>query len=71
MNAIEKAVSPLKTDAVERAEQAAKEMVKKIEESLAAVGWDMDKVAPYPNCYVLLTAGNMPKWCPNTSSTVR
>lgn len=48
MNAIEQAVAPMKSDAVERAEQKARQMIARYLEQLEAAGWDLDVVAPHP-----------------------
>lgn len=48
MNLIEKAVLPLKVDAIERATKEAKEYVAKITAALEAADGDVNIVAPYP-----------------------
>jgi len=49
MNAIENAVLPLKSEAVQRAEQEAQRMIDRIIAELEAAGWNLDVVAPQPN----------------------
>lgn len=46
MNAIEQAVMPLKEEAIERAEQRAKEIISKSIARLEAAEWNLDRVAP-------------------------
>lgn len=48
MNLIEKAVRPLKVDAVSRAETFARNYVEKARGELEAAGWDINAAAPYP-----------------------
>jgi hypothetical protein len=48
MNPIEKAVRPLKVDAVTRAEQDARAYVVKCQSDLEEHGWDINAAAPYP-----------------------
>lgn len=48
-NLIEKAVLPLKTDAVERARQLAVSTVERVKAKLAEHGGDINAAAPYPN----------------------
>lgn len=48
MNLIEKAVRPLKKDAIERAKQTAEQEVEKVRSDLAEAGGDINKAAPYP-----------------------
>lgn len=48
MNPIETAVAPLKSEAIQRAEDFAKGIVAKVEKELHAAGWDQDLVAPHP-----------------------
>lgn len=48
-NPIETVVAPLKSDAMDRAEQFAREQVARIERELEANDWDREIVAPYPN----------------------
>jgi hypothetical protein len=47
-NPIEVAVAPLRTHAVERAEQEALRYIEEAREELEANGWDVNAVAPYP-----------------------
>ena len=49
MNAIENAVLPLKSDAVERAEQEAQRIVARIINALEAADWNLNVVAPRPH----------------------
>lgn len=49
MNPIEKVVLPLKKDAMNRAEQFAKETIESVRERLAAVDNDLHIAAPYPS----------------------
>lgn len=42
------AVLPLREDAITSAEKYATDTVENVRKNLAAVNWDMDKVAPYP-----------------------
>lgn len=49
MNPIETAVSPLKVEAVARAEKECRAMVQRMTETLEGAGWDLNVVAPYPN----------------------
>ena len=49
MTAVELAVSHLKTDAQDRAEQYARKIVAYIEAELAKSGWDINAAAPFPN----------------------
>lgn len=51
MNNIEKAVSPLKEDAQERAEQEAVKLIEKVKVSLSDAGNDLKKAAPYPDSF--------------------
>jgi hypothetical protein len=46
---IEKAVRPLKKDAIARAKQMAEERIEYIRTELAAAGGDINKAAPYPS----------------------
>jgi hypothetical protein len=48
MNPIEKAVLPLKKDAIARAKQAAEETIERMRVRLAEAGGDVNKAAPYP-----------------------
>lgn len=45
---IREAVEPLKADAIERAEQEAKEHTTLVSQELATLGWDLQRAAPYP-----------------------
>lgn len=47
-NPIEEAVRPLKTDAMDRAEQYAKTIIETVKKNLEANGHDLQIVAPYP-----------------------
>lgn len=49
MNPIETAVLPLKAAAIERARARAVEIIETMREQLAAVDFDLNKAAPYPN----------------------
>lgn len=49
MTAIEIAVMPLKSEAMDRAEKYAHEQIGKVWEMLAAADWKVNAVAPYPN----------------------
>ena len=49
MNPIETAVSPLKAEAIARAEKRATQMIEQMVEQLKAVDYDLNKVAPIPN----------------------
>ena len=49
MNVIEAVVMPLKTDAMNRAEQYARAIVADVRKELAAAGNDMNICAPYPS----------------------
>lgn len=48
MNPIERAVLPLKKDAIKRAKQEAEAAIQKVRDDLAAAGGDVNKAAPYP-----------------------
>lgn len=48
LNPIEIAVAPLRTDAIERAEQDALAYIERARADLEANGWDINKAAPYP-----------------------
>lgn len=48
MNLIEKAVAPLKEDAIERARQEALKEIEQVKEALAEHGGDINAAAPYP-----------------------
>jgi len=48
MNPIEKVVAPLKNDAIERAEQNAKEIIDDVKKQLLEAGNDLKICAPYP-----------------------
>src|SRR5262245_48883073 len=48
-NLIEAAVSPLKAQAQDRAEEYAREVAAKVAEQLVAAGNDLQRVAPYPS----------------------
>lgn len=48
-NPIEQAVLPLKSDAVQRAEQDAKQIIANVEKNLSENGWDINIVSPYPS----------------------
>lgn len=49
MNPIEKAVAPLRKDAIERARQEAEAMIERIRTALVDADWDINKAAPYPS----------------------
>lgn len=46
---IVRVVAPLKVDAIAHAEKYAKEVLADAKKTLAASGWDLQKVAPYPS----------------------
>jgi len=48
MNPIEKAVLPLKKDAIARAKETAEQMIERIRSDLDEAGGDINKAAPYP-----------------------
>lgn len=48
MNPIETAVNPLRIEAVDRARSSAEQMIRQMTEVLEAVGYDLNKAAPYP-----------------------
>lgn len=50
-NPIEKAVAPLKKDAMDRAEQEAKAEIEQVRKELEEHGWDINKAAPYPRSF--------------------
>jgi hypothetical protein len=50
-NVIEKAVNPLKKDAMDRAEKFAKETIAQVEKELVAAGNDLKIAAPYPDSW--------------------
>ena len=45
---IANAVLPLKEQAVARAKDEAKALIKRVRDKLAEAGWDLNAVAPYP-----------------------
>ncbi len=47
MNPIEVVVAPLKADAMERAEQEARQVIARIRDELDAAGWNIAKAAPH------------------------
>lgn len=49
MNKIEKAVMPLKKDAIKRAEQESLKIIEKVRKALEEAGNDLQIVAPYPD----------------------
>jgi hypothetical protein len=51
MTPIATAVQPLKTDAIERAEKDANDLIDRIEAALSEHGWDIDKAAPRGNAF--------------------
>lgn len=59
LNAIETAVNPLKQDAINRAEQYAREVIASVLEQLAAVGNDLNAAAPAPKAWTAPTATAM------------
>lgn len=58
MNLIEQAVLPLKTQAIERAEKDAKNLITQVHSELEAAGWDLNVAAPYPETHGM----NLIKW---------
>jgi hypothetical protein len=52
MSPIAKAVEPHRAAAVKRAQQSATAVVAKLAEELAAAGWDLAKIAPFPSSMV-------------------
>jgi hypothetical protein len=50
-NLIEAAVLPLKVDAMQRAEEYAREIISKTTQELEAAGFDLEVAAPFPSSY--------------------